>query len=79
MLGCEHDDHDVGDAGNGQGHEGRIDDGDEEYAGESEGQQQVNQRIGVMGAAAAGVAAARAMRMGWGDCDRRCGRRGHSG
>ena len=44
VLGGQDDDHDVGDAGEGQRDEGAVDDGDEEDAEESEAEEEVQER-----------------------------------
>ncbi len=49
MLRGHHDDHDVGDAGDGQRDEGRIDDGDEQQTGDAEGEQRMNAAVGFAG------------------------------
>jgi hypothetical protein len=46
VLGGEHHDHDVGEAGDGQRDEGRVDDGDEKHADDAEGEQQMEERVG---------------------------------
>ena len=49
MLGGEHDDHDVGDAGQWQGDEGAVDDGDEEETKNAKAEEHVHE--GVAGSA----------------------------
>ena len=47
VLRGEHDDHDVGDAGDGQRDEGGVDDGDEEDAEEAEVEEEGEERVGM--------------------------------
>ena len=70
VLRGEHHDHDVGDAGDGQRDEGRVDDGDEEHADDAEGEQQVEERVGVMGG---GGRSGEALEAGAGRSDRGAG------
>ncbi len=44
VAGGKDDDHDVGDAGDREGHEGGVDDGDEEESEEAEAEEEVQQR-----------------------------------
>ena len=64
-LGGEDDEHDVGDAGDGQRDEGGVDDGDEEEAEESEAEEEVQERIGIDAAAARDSLARPAARSIW--------------
>ena len=45
MLGGEHDDHDVGDAGQGQRYEGAVDDGDEEDTEDAKAEEHVHEGV----------------------------------
>ena len=48
VLCGEHDDHEVGEAGDGQRDEGGVDDGDKQDPDEAEGEQEVEERIGMI-------------------------------
>ncbi len=75
MLRGEKDEHDVGDAGNGEWNEGRVHDGDQEDTDQAEAEEEMKEGVLVMRGGDPEAGRAKGRRAG---VEELCGRQGHA-